>query len=70
MVYTLLSGSRIHFVEEMWGVEIGLDFHFFETHEIAAMLRKSRFTIERIVEREPYHEVEYPSQRAYILARA
>ena len=54
----------------MWGVEIGLDFHFFETHEIAAMLRKSRFTIERIVEREPYHEVEYPSQRAYILARA
>jgi ubiquinone/menaquinone biosynthesis C-methylase UbiE len=63
-------GKEVKHVEEMWGVEIGLDFVFFETQEIATLLRKSRFTIERVVEREPYPAVEYPSQRTYILARA
>ncbi len=63
-------GRETKHVEEMWGVEISLDFNFFETQEIASLLRKSRFTVERIVEREPYPAVEYPSQRTYILARA
>lgn len=56
-------------MEEMWGVEISLDFLFCETEEIVALLRKARFTIERVVERAPYPAVEYPSQRTYILAR-
>lgn len=63
-------GRETKHVEEMWGVEIALDFNFFETQEIVAQLRKARFTIERIVEREPYPAVEYPSKRTYILARA
>ena len=63
-------GKETKHVEEMWGVDIGLDFHFFETQEIAGLLRKARFTVERNTEREPYPAVEYPSQRTYILARA
>ncbi len=63
-------GSEVKHVEEMWGVEIALDFVFFETKEITSRLRKARFAIERVVEREPYLAVEYPSRRAYILARA
>jgi SAM-dependent methyltransferase len=63
-------GNEIKHVEEMWGVAISLDFLFFETEEIVSLLRKARFTIERVVEREPYPAVEYPSQRTYILARA
>ena len=63
-------GIEVKHVDEMWGVELSLDFLFFETAEIVAMLRKARFTIERTVEREPYPEVEYPSHRTYILARS
>lgn len=63
-------GKEVKHVEEMWGVTISLDFLFFETEEIASLLRKARFSIERVVEREPYPAVEYPSQRTYILARA
>lgn len=63
-------GKEIKHVEEMWGVEIELDFLFFETEEIVTLLRKARFSIERVVERAPYPAVEYPSHRTYILARA
>ncbi|MCW3098687.1 MAG: methylase involved in ubiquinone/menaquinone biosynthesis [Chthonomonadaceae bacterium] len=63
-------GKEIKHVEEMWGVEMSLDFLFFETDEIVSMLRKAHFTIERTVERDPYPTVEYPSQRTYIFARA
>ena len=62
-------GSEVKHVDEMWGVAIALDFLFFETAEIVALLRKARFAIERIVERDPYPNVEYPSRRTYILAR-
>ena len=63
-------GKEVKRVEEMWGVEIALDFRFFKTDEIVVLLRQAGFTIERVVEREPYPAVEYPSQRTYILARA
>lgn len=63
-------GKEIKHVEEMWGVSLSLDFHFFETEDMLALLRKAHFKIERVVEREPYPAVEYPSQRTYILARA
>lgn len=62
-------GKEVKHVEEMWGVEVSLDFVFFETAEIVSLLRKARFTIENVVERAPYPGVEYPSQRTYILAR-
>ena len=62
-------GKEVKHVEEMWGVDISLDFVFFETREIVSLLQKARFTIERVVEREPYPAAEYPSQRTYILAR-
>jgi SAM-dependent methyltransferase len=63
-------GSEVKHVEEMWGVEISLDFLFFETEEIVSLLRKARFAIENVVEREPYPAAEYPSRRTYILTRA
>lgn len=62
-------GKEGKHVEEMWGVEMSLDFHFFETREILALLRRASFKIERVVERDPYEAVEYPSQRVNVLAR-
>lgn len=63
-------GRELKHVDEMWGVNLSLDFQFFETDEITALLRKARFAIENVVERAPYPEFEYPSHRTYILARA
>ena len=54
-------GKEIKHVEEMWGVEISLDFLFFETEEIVSLLRKAHFAIENVVEREPYPAAEYPA---------
>ena len=63
-------GKEVKHVEEMWGVEKELDFLFCETEEIVPLLRKARFAIERLVEREAYPDVGYPSQCTYILARS
>jgi len=46
-----------------------MDFLFFQPAEIKLGLEAAGFTIEEIIEREPYPDVEYPSRRAYIFAR-
>jgi SAM-dependent methyltransferase len=56
--------------DEWWGHEVSVDWYFFTAEEIAAGLRAAGFTIEQSIEREPYPEVEHPSRRAYIFARA
>ncbi len=60
-------GKQVVHVEEMWGVEISLDFRFFETSEIVGLMRKAGFSVKRVVERAPYPDVEYPSRRTYLL---
>jgi len=55
--------------EELWGKKISLDFLFFQPSEIRLGLEAAGFTIEEVIEREPYPEVEYQSRRAYIFAR-
>jgi hypothetical protein len=46
-----------------------MDFLLFQPSEIKAGLEAAGLTVEEVVEREPYPEVEYPSRRAYIFAR-
>jgi SAM-dependent methyltransferase len=55
--------------EELWGHKLTMDFIFFKPAEIRGMLEAAGLTIEEVIEREPYPEVEYPSRRAYIFAR-
>jgi ubiquinone/menaquinone biosynthesis C-methylase UbiE len=55
--------------DEMWGVPVSLDFHFFKAEEILALLRAAQFEIREVIERDPYPDVEYASRRAYIFAR-
>lgn len=56
--------------EEMWGKTVAMDFFFFPALSIRRKLETAGFTIEEIIEREPYApEVEYQSRRAYIFAR-
>lgn len=56
--------------DELWGREVNLDFRFFLPEDIEAALRSAGFEIEEVHVREPYPEVEHPSRRAYILAKA
>lgn len=54
---------------ELLGHKISMDFSLLRTGEIVRQLRTLGFHIEKAIEREPYPEVEYPSTRAYVLAR-
>lgn len=62
-------GEEVLHRDELWGVPVSLDFHFFGAEEMAGYLVAAAFEIEEIFEREPYPEVEHPSRRAYIFAR-
>jgi SAM-dependent methyltransferase len=55
--------------DEFLDEHVSLDFAFFEPQEMEIYLRAGGFLIEDVLERQPYPDVEYPSQRAYIIAR-
>jgi SAM-dependent methyltransferase len=55
--------------EELWGVPTTMDFFLFETVQIRRDLEMAGFSVDEVIERDPYPEVEYQSRRAYIFAR-
>jgi SAM-dependent methyltransferase len=69
MLAAFHKGEETRHVEEMLEAPVSLDFAFFDPKEMEIYLRAGGFLIEDILERPPYPDVEYPSQRAYIVAR-
>jgi SAM-dependent methyltransferase len=63
-----IGDDTIH-LDEWWGQRVCVDFFFFRSDEVAGYLRAAGFEIEKIIEREPYPEVEHQSRRSYIFAR-
>jgi ubiquinone/menaquinone biosynthesis C-methylase UbiE len=63
------TGNEMLHEDELWGQKISMDFFLLPRTEIKIELEIAGFTIEDIVERDPYPDVEYPSRRAYIFAR-
>lgn len=64
-----IGDAAAHY-DELWGRPICIDFFYFQPVAIRQMLEGVGFTIEGVVEREPYApEVEHQSRRAYIWAR-
>jgi SAM-dependent methyltransferase len=63
------TGDEVLHDEELWGHKLSMDFLLLPPSGIRLDLEAAGFTIEEVVEREPYPEVEYPSRRAYIFAR-
>jgi ubiquinone/menaquinone biosynthesis C-methylase UbiE len=63
------TGNEVLHEDELWGQKISMDFLLLQPSEIRLDLEVAGFTIEEVVEREPYPDVEYPSRRAYIFAR-
>lgn len=55
---------------ELWGKSISLNFYLYETAQIQRHLQGAGFSVEEIIERDPYsQDVEYQSRRAYVFAR-
>lgn len=64
-----IGTDRIH-RDEWWDQPVELDFYFYDPLAIEAALVHSGFTVEMSLQRRPYEPYEFPSQRAYILARS
>jgi hypothetical protein len=62
-------GEQVLHFDELWGQKVLIDFYLFRSSEVADALRSAGFEIEKIIERDPYPEVEAQTRRAYILAR-
>ena len=63
-------GDNVLHRDEMWGMQVSLDFYFFSSDEMAEYLIVAGFEMDEILERDPYAEaVEHQSRRSYIFAR-
>jgi|SRR5258705_1831412 len=61
-------GDEVVHFDELWGQAVSLDFHLFCADAVAGALRRAGFEVEKIVERDPYPNVEAQTRRGYILA--
>ena len=60
--------ATVH-ADEMLGVRVNLEFHFFDLEQLTADVAAAGFKLEARVVREPYPDVEVQTARAYLLAR-
>jgi SAM-dependent methyltransferase len=62
-------GEETKHLDTFLGHTVSMDFVFFNPPVVAAELVGVGFVEVEVIERDPYPEVEYPSRRAYLLAR-
>ena len=62
-------GDETVHVDELLGRPTALDFTFFQPDDVVACLEAAGLDVCDVTLRYPYRDVEYPSRRAYILAR-
>ncbi len=63
------GGDELFRVESLWESGKPLSFWFFRPETITKLLEENGFRVEAVKHREPYPEIEYQSQRAYIFAK-
>jgi SAM-dependent methyltransferase len=61
-------GSVAH-VQEWWGHEVDLEFHFLDPREVVRVMSAAGFTIMACTERQPWPDIEVASRRCYLLGR-
>ena len=69
MLAAFHKGDETVHRDDWWDKPVSLDFNLYDPKEMEIYLRAGGFLIEEILERPPYPEVEYPTQRVYIVAR-
>lgn len=68
LLFSFHIGTEMKHLDEFLGKSVSIDFTFFEPDDILKELRKTNFTVDDILIRYPYEDVEYPSKRCYIFA--
>lgn len=61
-------GTEVRRLDEWWGHQVDVDFHFLQTDAVVAHLIAAGFAVEARLEREGLPE-EAPTRRGYLLAR-
>jgi ubiquinone/menaquinone biosynthesis C-methylase UbiE len=56
-------------VPELWGEKVTMPFFFRDPGQIRTMMEEAGLTVDEIVKRDPYPEIEFQSRRAYVFAR-
>jgi SAM-dependent methyltransferase len=64
------AGDETKHVDELFGCATSLDFIFHEPEAVIAALAQAGLPLEMRIDRKPYPDVEYPSERTYLLVRA
>ena len=70
LLIALHIGDDVVHLDEWWGREVSVDFHFFRPEAMTGFLESAGFRVGEVVEREPYPGVEHPSRRAYLFAES
>lgn len=65
-LFSFHIGDKVVHYDNLLDHDVNIDFYFFETNKICALLRETGFEIIDALEREPYQNAEFPSRRAYI----
>ncbi|TFG91118.1 MAG: class I SAM-dependent methyltransferase, partial [Candidatus Atribacteria bacterium] len=68
-LFTYHSGEKTIHLDEFLGKKVDIDFMFFTADFISGCLKDTGFEKIEIIEREPYHGVEYESRRAYVFSK-
>jgi SAM-dependent methyltransferase len=63
-----VGDERVH-LDELLGKPVSIDFYFFQPEVVAEAMAGAGFVVEESHQRPPYEAVEYPSRRAYLVAR-
>jgi ubiquinone/menaquinone biosynthesis C-methylase UbiE len=63
------DGKTLTHLDELFGAKVALDFYYHSVETVAGALTGAGLPVRETCIREPYPDVEYPSQRAYLLAR-
>jgi trans-aconitate methyltransferase len=63
------AGSDTVHVDELFGIATALDFTFHPPEAVIDAVTAAGFVLEARLDRQPYPDVEHPSQRTYLLAR-
>ena len=65
-LFSFHIGEDVIHRDEFFGEQVDIDFYFFKTENVLAMLKDAGFAVVNAIERYPYEGVEHPSKRAYL----
>lgn len=68
-LFSFHVGDEVRHVNQLFGTEVELDFHFFETEKIRGLVKAAGFQCIDEIVRQPYAQGEVATQRAYFWIR-